>query len=125
MKKIFIPITLILLILSCSDGDLEVETIDFDSVSIEYCDDPDASTSNVLFKISGDEALILNLESGVLNNGVTGETITTESTISSESTLIYRIFSDDVDDSYFCDDIPPASPTVIEEIEAEDGRRTN
>lgn len=109
------------LLFSCSDGDLEIETIDFDSVDIEYCTDPVTDEKNILFKINEDEALILELESGVLDNGVVGDTITTESDIPDDSQLTYRIFSDDVDDDYFCDDIPVVSPTVLEEVEAEDG----
>lgn len=109
------------LLFSCSDGDLEIETIDFDSVDIEYCTDPVTDEKNLLFKINGDEALILVLQSGVLNNGTVGETVTTESTVPSQSQVTYRIFSDDVDDDYFCDDIPPAEPVVISEVEAEDG----
>lgn len=121
MKKLIVPI-LLLLGFSCSDGELQIETLDFDSVSIQDCSDIDVTTSNVLFKISSDEALILELQSGVLNNGnsVT-DTIETMTTIPSQSRLIYRVFSDNVTNSYFCDDFPPASPTVIEEIEAEDG----
>lgn len=121
MKKILLFLVLITSI-SCDDGDLQIETLDFDSVDINFCDDPVATTSNLLFKINGDEALILNLQSGVLNNGEIGtDTIVTNSTVSTQSQITYRIFSDNLSSSYFCNNIPPASPTVIEEIEAEDG----
>ncbi|MEP5913323.1 MAG: hypothetical protein ABJ277_07610, partial [Flavobacteriaceae bacterium] len=112
---------ILFIVFSCGDGDLQIETIDFDDISIQYCDDPVADSNNILFKINESEALILNLQSGALNNGVVGETITTESAVSSESTITYRIFSDDVSSDYFCTDIPLASPTVVEEVEAEDG----
>lgn len=120
MKKIFC-ITGLFAFLSCSDGDLQIETIDFDSVNVDFCTDPVATASNVLFKINGDEALILTLPSGVLNNGVVGETISTTSAVPGESQLLYRIFSANVSDTYFCSTIPLATPTVTEEIEAEDG----
>ncbi|KQC28544.1 hypothetical protein [Flagellimonas eckloniae] len=121
MRKFFFSALVLVTFFSCGDGDLQIETIDFDSISIQYCDDPVASSNNILFKINGDEALILNLQSGALNNGVVGDTITTESAVSSQSTITYRIFSDDVSSDYFCDDIPLATPTVVDEIEAEDG----
>lgn len=121
MRKLSLPILLMFILSSCSDGDLQIETIDFDSVSPESCDDLQAATSNLLFKINDDEALILDLQSGALNNGVVGETITTESTVPSQSSITYRIFSEDVSNNYFCDEIPPVTPTVVQEIEAEDG----
>jgi hypothetical protein len=121
MGKYFFLALCALALFSCSDGDLQIETIDFDSVSLQYCSAPVATTKNVLFKINGTEALILELQSGVLNKGVVGDTIVTQSTVSSQSQVTYRIFNDDVDNDYFCDDIPTADPVVLEEVEAEDG----
>ena len=98
-KNIFLLFSLI--ILSCSDGDLTIETLDFDSVSIQNCETATTATE-IFFKINSTEALILDLESGVLDNGnsVT-DTVTTESSISSQSQLTYRIFSENVS-SRFC-----------------------
>jgi len=121
MRKIFFPFLCFGALLSCSDGDLEIETIDFDSVTLDYCSDPTTDAKNILFKVNESESLILELQSGVLNNGVAGETVTTESTVPGQSQITYRVFSDDVDSDYFCSDIPPAQPTVIDEVEAEDG----
>lgn len=109
------------MLLSCSDGDLQIETIDFDSVSLQYCTAPIRNAKNIMFKINDDEALILELQSGVLNKGVVGETVTTESTVPNQSQVTYRIFSDGVTKNYFCDDIPTTEPTVVDEIEAQDG----
>src|SRR6056297_1157597 len=119
-KCIFSMLTLVLLF-SCSDGDLQIETIDFDSVSLQYCAAPVRNAKNLMFKINESEALILELQSGALNNGVVGETVTTESTVPSQSQVTYRVFSDAVNNAYFCDDIPVVSPTVIDEVIAEDG----
>ncbi|PWL38327.1 hypothetical protein DKG77_08610 [Flagellimonas aquimarina] len=120
MRKLSLPI-LLMLVLSCSDGDLQIETIDFDNVLPQSCNDLEASSTNVLFKINVDEALILDLQSSVLNNGVVGETVTTESTVPGQTSITYRIFSGDVSNNYFCDEIPPVTPTVVQEIVAEDG----
>jgi hypothetical protein len=118
MKHLFV-LCIFTLLLSCDDGDLQIDTIDFDSVDIEDCGNISVGQSNVLFKINDDEALILVLPSGVLKNEVSETTITSE--VPSGSTLTYRLFSDDVDDDYFCDEIPLTTPTVIDEIEAEGG----
>ena len=109
------------MLFSCSDGDLQIETIDFDSVAIQFCTAPQTGVKNIMFKINEDEALILELQSGVLNKGVVGETITTESAIPNQSQVTYRIFSDNVTKNYFCDDIPTTEPNVVDEIEAQDG----
>jgi len=113
---------LVLTFWGCSDGDLQIETLDFDSVAIQDCSNIDVTSGNILFKISGEEALILELENGILNNGNSEtDTVETISGIPGNSRLIYRVFSDNVTSGYFCDDFPPADPTVIEEIEAEAG----
>ena len=120
MKKLHI--FLFLLFIACSDGDLQIETLDFDSIGIQDCDDIAVNSTNVLFKIDGDETLILELQSGALTNGnSTTDTVTTERSIPSQARLIYRVFSGTVTSTYFCDDFPPAEPTVTEEIEAESG----
>ncbi|WP_431161298.1 hypothetical protein [Flagellimonas beolgyonensis] len=121
MRKYFFLCITLCLLFSCGDGDLEIETIDFDSVTLQFCTTPSATEKNILFKINNTEALILELQSGVLNKGVVGETVVTQSAISNQSQLTYRIFSDDVAKNYFCDDIPPVEPVVIDEVEAEDG----
>ncbi len=105
---------------ACNDGDLQIETVDFDSIeTVQSCNDISATTENVLFKINGDEALILNLPSGLLKNEVSTTEI--ESIIPGNSQISYRIFSETVTSSYFCDSPPPLTPIVLEEIEAEAG----
>lgn len=121
MRKIFFSILCFGTLLSCSDGDLEIETIDFDSVTLDFCTEPISDAKNLLFKINDSEALILELQSGVLNNGVVGEAVVTESNVPNNSQVTYRIFSGNLTDGYFCDDVPPAQPTVIDEIEAQGG----
>ncbi|MDF4222995.1 hypothetical protein PXC01_15430 [Maribacter sp. M208] len=119
MKK-YLIIGCSILFFACNDGDLQIETVDFDSIeTVQSCDDISATTENVLFKINGDEALILNLPSGLLKNEVSTTEI--ESIIPGNSQISYRIFSETVTSSYFCDSPPPLTPTVLEEIEAEAG----
>ncbi|WP_185782925.1 hypothetical protein [Croceivirga lutea] len=117
MKKVFFFI-LLAITCGCNDGDLQIETLDFDSVSMETCTTATTSTT-IFFKINDDEALILDLESGLFKNEVSDGSIS--SSIPSESNLLYRIFSDSVDDDYFCDAIPTTEPRVTDEIEALSG----
>lgn len=103
---------------SCSDGELQIETIDFDDVALDFCGTATTDTE-LLFKLKDSEALILDLQSGLLQNEVSGDTL--ESPIPAQSQLVYRILSEDVNDAYFCDAIPPVVPSVVEEIPAETG----
>ena len=117
--KNLLTFLLCLTLYSCDDGDLTIETIDFDDIDIDYCDTTVTTTTTLFFKISGNEALILTLASGTLKSEASDGEV--EYPISSSTTLTYRDFSDDVSSDYFCDLIPTTEPTVLEEIEAESG----
>ena len=119
MKK-YILLALLTIFLSCDDGDLEIETLDFDSItSVQSCGGVSVTSANVLFKINGDEALILELPNWAIKNEATTEDITVN--ITESGSVIYRIFSGTVSSNYFCDDVPPVEPVVTKEIIAQDG----
>lgn len=115
----FIFLGLLALLLSCDDGNLQIETIDFDSVNIQTCEAVTLETK-IFFKINGSEALILELENGKLKNEASAGEI--ESNVGTGSKLTYRIFSDDISNTYFCSEVPLTEPTVISEIQAENGK---
>ena len=117
--KNLIVLCFVALFYSCDDGDLQIETIDFDGVAISTCESTITTSSTIFFKISNEETLILELQSGVLKNEVSDGVIT--SLVPSQSILTYRVFSDNVTSNYFCDAIPTTTPSVIEEVEAENG----
>ncbi|MGY8913994.1 MAG: hypothetical protein ACKVJF_02785 [Flavobacteriales bacterium] len=106
------------LFLSCDDGDLQIETLNFDDSTIDFCGSV-TTESQVFFKLNGDEALILTLEAGSLKNEVSDGNL--ESSIPGNSQITYRIFSSNVSNSYFCSDLPPTTPTVVDQIDAIDG----
>ena len=118
MKNLII-LCFVALFYSCNDGDLQIETIDFDSVAISTCESTVTASSTIFFKINNKEALILELQSGILKNEVSDGVIT--SLVPSQSKLTYRVFSDNVTSDYFCNVIPTTTPTVIEEIGSENG----
>jgi hypothetical protein len=104
---------------SCGDGDLIIETIDFNDTSITFCESATTTNSTLFFKLKTTEALILTLKSGLLKNEVSNDTI--KSAVPGESQIVYRSFTDDISKKYFCDAVPPISPTVTEEYQAEGG----
>ncbi len=114
-----IALFLAVAVTGCSAGDLQIDTIDFESASVEYCGTVSTDT-RLFFKLNDRDALILQLASGLLRNEASEAPI--ESSIPGGSQLTYRIFTGDVGTDYFCDDIPPATPGVLEEIQAEAGK---
>lgn len=121
MKKILSVLTLFLIIIACDDGDIAIETIDFDSVTeVQYCGGVLPNSKNVLFKINNDEALILELHKSVIEN-IEKDSMVFDVTAAGDTKIIYRIFSDNVSKDYFCNDIPLTEPVVLNEIIAESG----
>ncbi|WP_276391306.1 hypothetical protein [Eudoraea chungangensis] len=118
MKKVVL-LVLLSISLSCDDGDLTIETIDFDDASIMFCESSTTIDSDLFFKLNSTESLILKLQSGILKNEVSEDTIV--SSVPSQSQITYRTFSGTVSKDYFCDDIPPLDPVVLQELEAEGG----
>ncbi|MEM8929279.1 MAG: hypothetical protein AAGC45_13860 [Bacteroidota bacterium] len=121
MKKI-VAAALLVVCFACSDGDLTIENIDFEDGTVAFCTlqfDQMDTQRTLFFKIVEDEALILDLQSGLFDNETSLDTIT--SNLGSQSTLTYRLFSENVSDDYFCDDIPPINPMVLEETTASSG----
>jgi len=104
---------------SCDDGDLIIEAVDFNDISITFCESTTTINSTLFFKLNSAEALVLELQSGILKNEVSTDTI--KSAIPGQSQLIYRTFSDNISNNYFCDAVPPITPTVVEEFEGEGG----
>lgn len=119
--KLFFYFNLLILVLSCDDGDLQIETIDFDSTTIQNCETVSVETANVLFKLNASEALIVELPNGAITNEITSEPTQYDVTSSGTAKVTYRTFSDSVTNNYFCSEIPVTEPTVTEEIIAEDG----
>lgn len=116
-KLIFI--VLVICCFSCDDGDLQIETIDFSTGTVQTCSTVNITESAILFKLNGSEALILSLAANALKNEAATYSIAVTS--STTSKLIYRVFSSTATKNYFCDEIPPTTPTVLDEIIASQG----
>ena len=115
MKKLFFTLFTIVFI-ACGDGDLAVESVDFSDASVQSCTD----NNSLFFLINGEEALILNVPDNFLTGEETGETPIT-SQIPGQSQLFYRFYSDVVTQTFFCGEFPPATPIVVDELEATGG----
>ena len=112
MKQISI-LFLALGLLSCDDGDLDTPEFNFEHVIINDCGDI------VLSKINGTEVLVIELDEDNTENAFLtevredGESFTLSE--SGNNTITYRTFDSEPSTDYFCQNIPPTSPTVINE----------
>lgn len=127
MKKYFGLLFCLVALNSCDDGDMVFETLTFDS-TLSAADCGTTSTINTVFKIDENEALILKID-GVetinnvdistktfpFRNQVTSEGLPKIFKINNLNRVIYRVFNDAVSATYFCQDIPPISPSVVSE----------
>ncbi|PJJ07373.1 hypothetical protein CLU83_0538 [Flavobacterium sp. 1] len=106
---------------ACDDGDLVVDTINFDEIATSTCGD----ANNLLFKLKDSESLILNIPDDVFK-----ETFKEEPTednepiklnISSTNQVVYNFYDGKVTSDNICDLIPPATPKVKTQWKASSG----
>lgn len=118
MKKLFGILVCALLLSSCDDGEIVLQSFNFDNVGIQKCPD---SNKRVLFKINKEEMLLLDIPATYFPDDITPEGEPRIVTISSTDRVLYRKYSDNVSGTSICSDIPPASPTVLNEWTAANG----
>lgn len=96
---------------SCDDGDVLVNNFNFEDSTLERCDNFDF----VFFLIQSEsnESLALSFET---NADILTELGQIEVTLSGNDQVIYRRFNSTVTSDYFCNPIPPTSPSVSEEL---------
>ena len=109
MKKLSVFL-IVLIALSCDDGNFNIPEFNFSNASIENCG------NLVLFKINGTESLVLEINEDNTNNSFFVEIKDNKSFSLSENgnnTVTYRTFDLEPSSNYFCQNIPPTSPLVI------------
>jgi hypothetical protein len=116
MKKVFALLTCMLLF-SCDDGDLKLESFVFENVTVQKCAD-----NNLIFKIKNDELLLINTPETSFANEVTPDGTPREVAIGSTSQIIYRKYSENLTAATICSTIAPASPVVTKEWNASGGK---
>ncbi|GGF17175.1 hypothetical protein [Flavobacterium limi] len=116
MKKYACLLLFALLLNGCDDGDLTVETFDFDNpdIKIENCTD----TYELLYKLKNQESLLLQMPEDKLEN-VAGEQTFDIDNINYR--LVYRTYDGTVAKTNICDAIRPSLPNVTDEWYAKNG----
>lgn len=116
MKKLFGLLVCVLLFTGCDDGDIVLQSFDFDAASIQKCTDKD-----LLFKINGEELLLLDIAPENFPDEITEPDSPRIVTISSTNRVLYRKYNGTVGSTTICSDVPPASPAVSSEWTAAAG----
>jgi len=111
MKKLII-LFLAFSLLSCNDGDFDVPVFEFTD-TVNSCGEYILHIKNS----NSTEVLVLTLSTTEIA-GVVGEE---QYDISSSLEATYRIFEEGISSDYFCQSIPPSTPKVLKELNAESG----
>lgn len=116
MKRFFGLLLLVLSLNGCDDGDLILETIDFNDATTQSC-----STNNVLYRLNEKEALLLEIPKTIFKNEPTPADEPIEVSIGGDNRVIYRFYNGVVATDNICETIPPATPNVVDQWTAAGG----
>jgi hypothetical protein len=113
MKKYASLLLFALLLNGCDDGDLTVDTIDFDEVTSTSCD---PLTNTLIYKLKPQESLLLNMPEGKIIDEPTAINDPLIYTIDNTSyRVVYRAYDGVIAKDNICGAIPPKTPNVTEE----------
>lgn len=121
MKKSILALLVTTLLISCADGDIILTSFDFGDSQLEACG---GAGGYVFFKINNDAAesiaLELNTEDELFLESSTRDFVLD----GSFNKVNYRSFSDNVTSEYFCSNIPPTEPMVVNDYLGSSGTAT-
>jgi hypothetical protein len=102
----------------CDDGNLSLETINFDDVATLNCTD-----NNIIYKLKEKEALLLEIPKTTFVNNPTVPGTPTEVEINNTTNrVVYRFYNGTVVADNICNTIPPATPIVTDQWTATSGK---
>lgn len=101
---------------ACDDGDLVVDTINFDEIATSTC-----TENNLLFKLKDGESLILNVPEDTFKDDATVENTPTKLLINSVNQVVYNFYDGKVTAEKICAIVPPALPNTLSQWKASSG----
>lgn len=118
MKRVFSLLVFVLLLNGCDDGNLTLETIDFEDAPTLSC-----NTNNIIYKLKEKEALLLEIPKTIFKNEPTvPETPTVIDIDNSTYRVVYRFYNGTVAADNICNTIAPATPIVTDQWTATSGK---
>lgn len=124
MKRLFLAITLLSLMVACDDGEITVTSFDFEDSDLRFCN---GTSKSVFYAINDQnvfESFSIEFDSNELDLDDRGNLVPPEDgdtirfDLAGNNRALYRIYDSELptgSNEYFCSVIPPSSPTVIEE----------
>ena len=116
MRRFFGLLILILVFNGCDDGNLFLQTINFETATTQSCSD-----NNIIYKLNNKEALLLEIPSASFQNEPTLAGEPTKISIGGTNRVVYRFYNGVVATTNICETIQPANPTVIDQWTATGG----
>jgi PBP1b-binding outer membrane lipoprotein LpoB len=118
MKRVFSLLVLVLLLNGCDDGNLTLETIDFEDAQTQTC-----TNNDIIYKLKESEALLLEIpKTSFVNNPTIPGTPTVINIDNSTYRVVYRFYNGKVTTDNICNTIPPATPYVNDQWVATSGK---
>ena len=117
MKRVINLLVFVLLLNGCDDGNLTLETINFEDVATQSC-----STNSIIYKLKEREALLLEIPKTTFVNEPTVVGIPTVVEIDKTNRVVYRFYNGIVAVDNICNTIPPALPNVTDQWTATSGK---
>jgi hypothetical protein len=118
MKRVFSLLFFVILLNGCDDGDLTLETIDFEDVSTQTCSDND-----IIYKLKESESLLLEIPKTTFVNEPTDPSSPIVLDIDNTTNrVIYRFYDGTVSSENICSTIPPAKPYTTDQWTATSGK---
>ncbi|MFH6996949.1 hypothetical protein ACHRVZ_03390 [Flavobacterium sp. FlaQc-57] len=116
MKKYASLLLFALLLNGCDDGDLTVDSVDFDAISAQSCD---PLINTLIYKLKAQESLLLQLPAGSIKNDPTLPNDPLIYNIDQDGNgsyrFLYRAYDGTVATANICGAIPPKTPNVTQE----------
>jgi hypothetical protein len=118
MKRFLSVLALTFAFNSCDDGDLTLETIDFEAAATQSC-----TTNDIIYKLKEKEALLFEIPKTSFENEPTNPNAPSTIDIdNSQYRVVYRFYNGAVAADNICNTIPPALPGVTDQWIATSGK---
>lgn len=118
MKRFLSVLALTFAFNSCDDGDLTLETIDFEAATTQSC-----TTNDIIYKLKEKEALLFEIPKTSFKNEPTDPNAPSTIDIdNSQYRVVYRFYNGAVAADNICNTIPPALPSVTDQWVATSGK---
>ena len=119
MKRVFSLLIFVLLLNGCDDGNLTLETIDFEDAPTKSCGD----NNDIIYKLKENEALLLEIPKTEFVNEPTDPASPKVIDIDNSTyRVVYRFYDGAVADDNICNTIPPAKPYAVDQWTATSGK---